>query len=199
MGEFSLRWLELIIDVSLKAVLLAVVTGLLLAVTRIRNSTWKHAAWLGVLVALLGLPLLSPVIPAIPIPWPVKVTPTNNPAVGESTRTTPTIASMPVLPITPAENPLDVSVSQLASIPSIESERELPRISTFESPPIQDVATSNVTVEESTTGSSGAGETNVSGLSWRRLETGVPGSRAVCGHCSIIASSSRRISVHSAR
>ena len=70
MSEFLLRWFVLMADVSLKVLLLAGVTGLLLTVSRIRNSSLKHAAWLVVLGSLIGLPLLSPVLPAIPIPVP---------------------------------------------------------------------------------------------------------------------------------
>ena len=69
MFELSLRWFVLMIDVSVKVLLLAGVTGLLLAGSRIRNSSLKHAAWLSVLGSLIGLPLLSSAIPAIPIPW----------------------------------------------------------------------------------------------------------------------------------
>ena len=71
MFELCLGWFVLMVDVSLKALLLAGVTGLLLAGSRIRNSSLKHAAWLGVLGSLIGLPLVSPLIPAIPIPWSV--------------------------------------------------------------------------------------------------------------------------------
>jgi len=65
MFELLPHWFVLMADVSLKALLLAGVTGLLLAGSRIRNSSLKHAAWLGVLSSLIGLPLLSSVIPAI--------------------------------------------------------------------------------------------------------------------------------------
>ena len=66
------RWFVLMADVSLKALLLAGVTGLLLRASRIRNSSLKHAAWLGVLGSLLGLPLLSSVTPAIPFRGPFR-------------------------------------------------------------------------------------------------------------------------------
>lgn len=72
MFELSLHWFVLMIDVSLKATLLAGVTGVLLIGWRVRSSSLKHAAWLGVLSALIGLPLLSPVLPRIPIPLPLR-------------------------------------------------------------------------------------------------------------------------------
>ena len=73
MSELLSRWFVLMFDVSLKALLLAGVTGLLLTGLRVRNSSVKHAAWFGVLVSLISLPLLSSVIPSIPVPWPFPV------------------------------------------------------------------------------------------------------------------------------
>jgi len=72
MQELLLRWSVLMLDVSLKTLLLATVAGVVLAVLRVRNSSLKHAAWLGVLSSLVVLPVLSMVVPAISIPFPVQ-------------------------------------------------------------------------------------------------------------------------------
>jgi beta-lactamase regulating signal transducer with metallopeptidase domain len=68
MFELCSRWSIVAVDVSLKALLLAVVTGCGLWLLRVRRSDLKHAAWLGVLAGMIGLPWLSCVLPAIPIP-----------------------------------------------------------------------------------------------------------------------------------
>jgi beta-lactamase regulating signal transducer with metallopeptidase domain len=68
MSELSLWWLIVALDVSLKAVLLAVVTGGGIWLLRVRRSDLQHAAWLGVLAGMIGLPWLSFVLPAIHVP-----------------------------------------------------------------------------------------------------------------------------------
>jgi thiol-disulfide isomerase/thioredoxin/protocatechuate 3,4-dioxygenase beta subunit len=68
MSEFCLRWLILALDVSLKALLLALVTGSAVWLLRIRRSNLKHAAWLGVLAGMIGLPWLTFILPSISIP-----------------------------------------------------------------------------------------------------------------------------------
>lgn len=73
MVQFVLHSFEAALDASLKVLLLAGITGLLLLAARIRDSSVKHADWRGVLASFLALPLLSPLIPTIPIPWLVSL------------------------------------------------------------------------------------------------------------------------------
>lgn len=68
MSELCWQWSMLLIDVSLKALLVAVVTGGALRLLRVRRSNLRHAAWVGVLGGMIALPVLSAVLPAIPIP-----------------------------------------------------------------------------------------------------------------------------------
>ncbi|HEV3342227.1 MAG TPA: M56 family metallopeptidase [Pirellulales bacterium] len=68
MSELCSQWSILALDVSLKALLLAVVTACGIRLLRVRRSNLKHAAWLGVLAGMIGLPWLSCLLPAIPIP-----------------------------------------------------------------------------------------------------------------------------------
>lgn len=72
MSELCLRGLILAIDVSLKALLLAAVTASVIRLLRVRHSNLKHAAWLGVLAGMIGLPWMSSVLPAIPLPLPLR-------------------------------------------------------------------------------------------------------------------------------
>ncbi|HEX7448410.1 MAG TPA: M56 family metallopeptidase [Pirellulales bacterium] len=68
MSELYLRCSMLLIDVSLKALLLAAVAGGILRLSRVRRSNLRHAAWVGVLGGMIALPVLSAVLPAIPVP-----------------------------------------------------------------------------------------------------------------------------------
>lgn len=69
--------LATLLTVSVKAALLALATATLLAALRIRNRNVHHRAWCGVLAAMLGLPLLSAVLPTFALPhqlaalWPL--------------------------------------------------------------------------------------------------------------------------------
>ena len=70
MLELTVHWAVLIADASIKVLVVAGATGLLLAVGRIRNSSVKHAAWMGVLSAFILLPMLSMTLPAVSVPTP---------------------------------------------------------------------------------------------------------------------------------
>src|SRR5690348_8265564 len=60
--------LGLLLDVSIKAALLAGFAGLLLAVLRVRNANLQHRVWSTIVVAMLALPLLVCAVPHVPIP-----------------------------------------------------------------------------------------------------------------------------------
>jgi beta-lactamase regulating signal transducer with metallopeptidase domain/protocatechuate 3,4-dioxygenase beta subunit len=68
MYELCLRWSVVAVDVSLKALSLAVITGCGIRLLRVRRSNLKHAAWLCVQAGMMALPFLSSLLPAIPIP-----------------------------------------------------------------------------------------------------------------------------------
>src|SRR3954466_13240324 len=59
--------LGLLLDVSLKAALLAGVAGVLILVLRIRDANVQHRVWTMVLGSMLALPLLVNVTPGVPI------------------------------------------------------------------------------------------------------------------------------------
>ena len=61
-------WMLLLIDVSIKSLLLAVVAWLGLTLLQVRNANVRHRVWSAVLVAMLILPLLVPVTPTVPLP-----------------------------------------------------------------------------------------------------------------------------------
>ena len=62
------HWLLIVIDVSVKSLLLAVVAFALLRLLKIRSSSVRHRVWAGVLCGMLALPVLSRVLPALPLP-----------------------------------------------------------------------------------------------------------------------------------
>ncbi|MHC4405315.1 MAG: M56 family metallopeptidase, partial [Planctomycetota bacterium] len=64
----SSAWLVLLIDVSVKALLLAALAGAVLLVLRVRNTNVQHRVWAAVLVGMLVLPLLVPVTPSVRVP-----------------------------------------------------------------------------------------------------------------------------------
>ena len=60
--------LLLLLDVSAKVVLLAVLAALALALFRVRNDHVRHQVWTFVLLGMLCMPLLSQVVPQLAIP-----------------------------------------------------------------------------------------------------------------------------------
>ena len=62
--------LRIIADASVRATAVAAIVGGVLAVLRVQAPHVRHAAWTIVLVAMLGMPLLSPVLPAVVVPMP---------------------------------------------------------------------------------------------------------------------------------
>ncbi len=62
-------WLiGLLVDVSLKSVVLAVVAGAGMAVFRVRNSSIRHRVWTAVLAGMLVMPLLAAWAPGVRLP-----------------------------------------------------------------------------------------------------------------------------------
>ncbi len=68
MLEFTYAWLGLLVDVSLKSLLLATVAWLALALLRLQDTNLRHRIWTGVLIGMLALPLLVPITPTLPLP-----------------------------------------------------------------------------------------------------------------------------------
>ena len=68
MLEISYTWLETVIDVSTKSLLVAFVAGLTLAVLRVRDTNVRHRVWTAVLAGMLAMPLLVLVTPSVPLP-----------------------------------------------------------------------------------------------------------------------------------
>jgi beta-lactamase regulating signal transducer with metallopeptidase domain len=65
--------LLLLLDVSIKTLLLAVVAAAGLAVFRVKNSHMRHRVWTTVLVGMLVMPLLVQIVPGLAIPIPALV------------------------------------------------------------------------------------------------------------------------------
>jgi beta-lactamase regulating signal transducer with metallopeptidase domain len=64
-------WLLLLVDVSLKAMLLAVLAGGGLALFRVSNTHVRHRVWSAMLLGMLVMPLLVQIVPGLSIPVPV--------------------------------------------------------------------------------------------------------------------------------
>ena len=70
MLQISLGWLVVALDVSVKAGILALITAGLLRLLKIADSNVRHRVWMGVLLGMIVLPVLSRVIPALQLPLP---------------------------------------------------------------------------------------------------------------------------------
>ena len=70
MFQISNQWMLFLLDVSTKALLLAVIAGIALKLLRLRDSNVRHRVWSSVLAGMLLLPLLALVLPAIPLSIP---------------------------------------------------------------------------------------------------------------------------------
>jgi hypothetical protein len=68
MHEFAQAWLALIVDISIKSILLAGVAGLLLFMFRVRDTNLRHRVWTAVLIGMQTMPALVYVTPAVPLP-----------------------------------------------------------------------------------------------------------------------------------
>jgi hypothetical protein len=60
----------LLLDTSLRALAAALTVGLVLRLMRVRAAAVRHSAWRAVLVAMLLMPVLPSIVPALPIPVP---------------------------------------------------------------------------------------------------------------------------------
>ncbi|MCG8653475.1 MAG: hypothetical protein MI861_26790, partial [Pirellulales bacterium] len=70
MFESSPQWLIFGLDLSIKAILLVAIAGLVLRLLRVRDSNLRHRVWTGVVGGMLLLPWLALTLPAIPLHVP---------------------------------------------------------------------------------------------------------------------------------
>ena len=66
--DYSCDALRLLVDVSVKAVLLCGVVGLGVWIFRVRNDNVRHRLWTSALVGMLVLPVLVGATPRVPLP-----------------------------------------------------------------------------------------------------------------------------------
>jgi len=76
MNELSQRGLELFLGAVGKPLVLAAVAAVFLRLLPCRNSNVHHRVWLAVLLGMLLLPLLTLVIPPVPLPGSLAILPT---------------------------------------------------------------------------------------------------------------------------
>ncbi|MCA9051628.1 MAG: hypothetical protein KDA89_22975, partial [Planctomycetaceae bacterium] len=93
MFDLSIDWLTMIVNASVRALLIAAVAYTALKVLKLRDSNIRHRIWSGVLIGMLSLPVLSGFIPPIALPfeadiaWLAQVAdtpavPTGSPSIG---------------------------------------------------------------------------------------------------------------------
>ena len=70
MSGISGTVLEALADASLRAALVAALVAVALTVLRVRSGATRHTAWTTVLVAMLLMPVLSHLVPAVGLPVP---------------------------------------------------------------------------------------------------------------------------------
>src|SRR5262245_5661417 len=76
MHHLAQAWLSLIIDISIKSILLAGVAALVLLALRLRDTNLRHRVWTAVLVGMLAMPALVYITPAVPLPsWLARAIP----------------------------------------------------------------------------------------------------------------------------
>lgn len=68
MNDLAVQWLTVAVDVSLKAVVLAVAAAIILHLLKIHNINLRHRTWTGVLVGMLLLPALAQTLPGLQLP-----------------------------------------------------------------------------------------------------------------------------------
>jgi len=69
--EAASRWLVSAMDVSAKAMVLALLAGMALKLTRVADPNLRHRVWTGILIAMLALPVLSQLLPSLRLPFTI--------------------------------------------------------------------------------------------------------------------------------
>ena len=69
--EAASLWLVSAMDVSVKAMLLALLAGVALKLTRIADPNLRHRVWTGILMAMLAMPVLSQLLPSLRLPFAI--------------------------------------------------------------------------------------------------------------------------------
>lgn len=68
MSDLTFQWLVTTLDASVKALLLALIAFAAIYLLRLRDSNLRHRLWVGVLLGMLLLPVVSPLMPALYFP-----------------------------------------------------------------------------------------------------------------------------------
>ena len=81
MFEISNQWFSFALDISTKSLLLAVAVWVFIKLANIRDASVRHRIWSCVLLAMLTLPLLTSLLPTIPVSIPARFVATSAPIV----------------------------------------------------------------------------------------------------------------------
>ena len=66
--DWTEAMLRILMESSVRAVIVAAVAAGVLQVFRVQGSSVRHAAWTGVLVLMILMPVLPQIVPAIEVP-----------------------------------------------------------------------------------------------------------------------------------
>jgi len=69
MFELSIEWLTIIVNASVRALFMAVIAYAALRFLKLRDANMRHRVWSGVLLGMLCLPVLSGLLPPVPLPF----------------------------------------------------------------------------------------------------------------------------------
>lgn len=69
--EVTSLWFVCALDVSVKALVLALIAAVLLKLSRIADPNLRHRVWTGILLAMLALPVLSQLLPSLRLPFAI--------------------------------------------------------------------------------------------------------------------------------
>jgi bla regulator protein BlaR1 len=107
--------IHLLADAALRSLLLAAAAGIGLALLRVKSTTLRLFTWTGVLYAALALPLLSWMLPAVPIPVPSAFAPvpaTSSPVKRSLTPPSKAVANVPTFAAVVKQNPNAAKISE---------------------------------------------------------------------------------------
>lgn len=109
--------LQALVDASVRAIAIAVAIGLTLIALRIRQGSVRHAAWTGVMLAMLALPIAPKWLPAMPAPFATPLIAPLPLAVPERNAPAAVLAETRVaaIPATPVRSSVDVIASPSAA------------------------------------------------------------------------------------
>ena len=67
----DVSFVSIVLDISLRSLAVAAVVAFALAALRVRTAAIRHAAWTAAMLAMLFMPVLTSIVPALAVPLPM--------------------------------------------------------------------------------------------------------------------------------